>query len=168
MVSKSCYNCLKRLLQLLHGIFHFPEFVFVKLEYSDKKHENTFYALFIDSGVSVKGWFTKYCHSFRLIIKSYTLFQRNLVERNHLWDSSFFSKYFKFYVDSRNAAIGYRSLTNHLLKMETTIKQICTCKMCQKQLWESDISSKDASQLPASLIKVSFFQNDFFSYILLV
>ena len=45
--------------------------------------------------------------------------------------------------------------------METTIKQICTCKMCQKQRWESDISRKDASQLPATLIKVSFFQNVF-------
>ena len=26
--------------------------------------------------------------------------------------------------------------------METTIKQIFTCKMCQKQRWESDISRK--------------------------
>ena len=33
--------------------------------------------------------------------------------------------------------------------------------MCQKQRWESDISRKDASQLPATLIKVSFFQNVF-------
>ena len=33
--------------------------------------------------------------------------------------------------------------------------------MCQKKWWESDISRKDASQLPVSLIKVSFFQNGF-------
>ena len=33
--------------------------------------------------------------------------------------------------------------------------------MYQKQRWEKDISRKDASQLPASLIKVSFFQNGF-------
>ena len=45
--------------------------------------------------------------------------------------------------------------------METTIKQICTCKMCQKQSWKSDISRKYANQLPASLLKVSFFQNGF-------
>ena len=45
--------------------------------------------------------------------------------------------------------------------METTIKQICTLKMCQKQRWESNISRKDASQLPASLLKLSFFQNGF-------
>ena len=45
--------------------------------------------------------------------------------------------------------------------METMIKQICTCKMSQNQQWESDISRKDAGQLPTSLLKVSFFQNGF-------
>ena len=41
------------------------------------------------------------------------------------------------------------------------IKQICTYKMSQNQRWESDISRKDAGQLPTSLLKVSFFQNGF-------
>ena len=39
--------------------------------------------------------------------------------------------------------------------MKTTIKQIC------KQRWESEISRKDVNQLPATLLKVSFFQNGF-------
>ena len=56
---------------------------------------------------------------------------------------------------------GYRSLTTHLRKMETTIKEIFTCEMYQKQWWKSDISRKDGNQLPASLLKVSFFQNGF-------
>ena len=62
---------------------------------------------------------------------------------------------------SKEFGDGYRSLTTHLRKMETTIKQIYSCKMCQKQRWESDISRKDASQLPGYLRKVSFFQNSF-------
>ena len=33
--------------------------------------------------------------------------------------------------------------------------------MCQKQLWEIHILRKEAIQLRASLIKVSFFQNGF-------
>ena len=33
--------------------------------------------------------------------------------------------------------------------------------MYEKQQWENDISRKDASQLPASFIKVFFFQNVF-------
>ena len=66
------------------------------------------------------------------------------------------------YAFSKDFGDGYRSLTTHLRKMETTIKQICNYKLCQKQRWESDISRKDASQLPASLIKASFFQNIFF------
>ena len=33
--------------------------------------------------------------------------------------------------------------------------------MCQKQLWESGISRKDARQWPASLLKVSLFQSIF-------
>ena len=45
--------------------------------------------------------------------------------------------------------------------METTIKKICTCKMSQKQRWESDNSRKDANQLPASLLNVSFVENCF-------
>ena len=65
------------------------------------------------------------------------------------------------YAFSKEFGDGCRSLTMHLRKIETTIKQICTCKMSQKQRWEIDISRKDASQLPASLIKVSFIQNGF-------
>ena len=63
------------------------------------------------------------------------------------------------YAFSKEFGDGYRSLTTHLRKMETTQ---CNCKLCQQQRWESDISRKDASQLPASLIKASFFQNIFF------
>ena len=44
---------------------------------------------------------------------------------------------------------------------EETTCLICTCKMCQEHLWESDISKKDASQWPASLLTVSFVQNGF-------
>ena len=46
------------------------------------------------------------------------------------------------YTFSKEFGDGYRSLTNHLRKMETTIKEIFTCEMCQKQRWESDISRK--------------------------
>ena len=65
------------------------------------------------------------------------------------------------YTFSKEFGDGYGSLTTHLLKMEITIKQIYTCKMCRKQRWDSDISRKDASQFPASLVKVSFFKNVF-------
>ena len=41
---------------------------------------------------------------------------------------------------------------------------ICSCKMCQKQLWESDISRKNVSQWPAALLKVSLFQKGFLTH----
>ena len=39
-----------------------------------------------------------------------------------------------------------------LRKMETAIKQIFTCKMCQKQRWESDISREDTNFLHILLV----------------
>ena len=36
--------------------------------------------------------------------------------------------------------------------------------MYQKQLWESGISRKDASQWPSALLKLSLFQNGFLTY----
>ena len=57
------------------------------------------------------------------------------------------------YTFSKEFGDDYRSLTTQLRKIGTKIKQTCNFKMCQKQRWESDISRKDASQLPASLLK---------------
>ena len=63
LVSKSCYNCLKRLLQLLHAIFfvflNYPN-SFLKLGYSNSKYKDTLQVPFIDRGKSVKEWFAVY------------------------------------------------------------------------------------------------------------
>ena len=34
----------------------------------------------------------------------------------------------------------------HRLNYGETMSLVCSCKLCQKQLWESDTSSKDPSQ----------------------
>ena len=44
---------------------------------------------------------------------------------------------------------------------------VFTNKMCEKQLWKSEILSKDAGHRPASLLKMSLFHR-YFSNILLV